>query len=110
MRAGCVATDWSSVHFLFLGCWLLVLATQTRFTVEREQVYILSPFKTGPEKFVLKTKSDTEHMFTEFIELPGRLLSRPLSCKIPGPQTDKESCPFPLTPNKSLKSVCSLLP
>lgn len=31
-------------------------ATQTRITEERAQVYILSPLKTGPEKFVFKKK------------------------------------------------------
>lgn len=30
--------------------------------------------------------------------------------RIPEFQTDKESCPFSLTPNKSLNSACSPLP
>lgn len=110
MRTVCVATDWSSVHFQFSGCWCLMLATQTRFTVEREQVYILSPFKTGPEILSLKKKIKYQVYVYWVHRTSWEVLSSQLSFKIRGSQTDEESCPFSLTPDKSLKSACSVSP
>ena len=70
MPARCV-TAWSPVCILFGDFGHLMPATQTRITLEREQVYMLSPLKIGPENLSLK-KSNSKCVFTENTELHGR--------------------------------------